>query len=269
MSFLSRLLGRRETRSDPMPPDSLYSLIDGGSPFAGTGPGHGEAGAADQIATAQACVSVISSSLASLPPRIYRTGAADVKTEVLDGPYAALFRRPHPALPWCDVMQWLVSQLLTFGNGLLGIEAGPDGLPTALVPIPWSGVNVLLLASGQVVYDIPTGTGGTRRLLSGDVVHVRDRTGNNPLIGVPRLARCPQVVQVALAAQTFAAESFEYGASPAGIVTLPRTITPEGFRRAEAAFNAKHTRTRRVMFMDDTSSYVPLNVTLENSETPF
>lgn len=266
MNVLSRLFGRREARSEPMPPDSLYNLVDGRSPFEGTGQGYGEAGAADQIATAQACVNVISSSLSSLPPRVYRTDAAGVKTEVMAGPYAALFRRPHPALPWCDVMQWLTSQLLTFGNGLLAIEAGPDGLPTALVPIPWPGVNVLVLASGQVVYDIPTGTGGTRRLLSGDVVHIRDRTGSNPLIGVPRLARCPQVVQAALAAQTFALQIHEHGATPSGIVSLPRSITADGVRRAEAAFNNRQNGTRRVLFVDQESTYTPLNITLENSQ---
>ncbi len=41
MSVLFRLFGRRETRSEPMNPQPLYNLIDGGSPFAGTGMGYG------------------------------------------------------------------------------------------------------------------------------------------------------------------------------------------------------------------------------------
>lgn len=270
MSVLSRLFGRRETRGEPMPPDSLYSLVDGRSPFEGAGLGYGEAGAApwhvEQIATAQACISAISSGLASLPPRVYRTDARGTKTEVTTGPYAALFRRPHPHIPYCDLIQWLMAQVLVFGNGLLHIQADASGAPVSLAPIPWQGVNAVLLASGELVYDVPNSQGGVTRYLGADLIHVRDRSTGNPLVGTPRLAKAPDVVRAALGAQNFAIQIHETGATPSGIITMPPNVSADGFRRAEAAFNGKHTGTRRVLFMDNSSTYVPLDVTLENSQ---
>ena len=175
----------------------------------------------EQIATAQACISAISSGIASLPPRVYRTDASG-KAEVTSGPFAQLFRRPNRHITYCDLIQWFTAETLIWGNGLMFIQSGPDGTPVSLNPIPWKGVNVLMLASGEVVYDIPNGQGGMNRLLATDVVHIRERSTGNPLVGTPRLSKCPDVVRAALGAQNFAVQVFEHGATPSGIVAWPR-----------------------------------------------
>lgn len=269
MSILSRLF----RRDAPMNPATLYNLIDGGSPFAGTGggygdgygPGNGAPWNVEQIATAQACISAISSGIASLPPRVYRTDATG-KAEVTTGPFAQLFRRPNRHITYCDLIQWLTAETLIWGNGLLYIEAGPDGTPVSLNPIPWKGVNVLMLASGDVVYDVPNGQGGMNRLLAAELIHIRERSTGNPLVGTPRLAKCPDVVRAALGAQNFAVQVFEHGSTPSGIVGLAPGVSTDGIKRAEAHFNGKHTGNRRVLFMQVGETFTPLDVTLENSQ---
>ncbi len=188
------------------------------------------------------------------------------KTEVTAGPYAALLRRPHPHITYPDLVQWLTAETLIWGNGLLYIASDASGAPVSLNPNPWQGANVLLTATGDLVYDVPNGQGGINRLLAADVINVRERSTGNPLVGTPRLAKAPDVVRAALGAQNFAVQVFEHGATPSGIVTLPHSVSVDGFRRAEAQFNGEHTGNRRVLFMDTASTYVPLNVTLENSE---
>ena len=96
MSLISRLFGRRtEQRSDL----SVFNALEGrGSVYYGSA-GRSAPHEAEQLATVVACVSAISSGLASLPARVYRT-EQDGRREVSDHWLARLVRNPGPHNTW-------------------------------------------------------------------------------------------------------------------------------------------------------------------------
>ena len=92
--------------------------------------------------------------------------------------------------------------------------AGPGALGIRIVQ---------LLASGRLAYDIveTTGfygaTGRQRRLLEGEVLHLRDRSDDG-LIGRCRLSRAAAVVRNALSIQEFTGSLYENGVNPSGVL---------------------------------------------------
>ena len=261
MRLLSRLFGRRSDLS-------VFNALDGrGAVFYGTA-GRSAPQEAEQLATVVACVSAISSGLASLPARVYRA-EQDGRREVSDHWLARLVRNPGPHNTWYSLMAFWLSQTVLWGNGLLEVQYDGRGVPTALLPIPWDGVAVVRLPSGAVAFDVADGQGGRRRILEGDALWLRERSSDG-LVGVSKLERCPEVLTAARSQQQFAISVFESGATPSAVMTLPPGVSAEGVRRAEAFFTAKHTgakNMRRVLFMDPQSTFTPLSSTAEDSET--
>ena len=265
MSLISRLFGRRtEQRSDL----SVFNALEGrGSVYYGSA-GRSAPHEAEQLATVVACVSAISSGLASLPARVYRT-EQDGRREVSDHWLARLVRNPGPHNTWFSTMAFWISQTVLWGNGLLEVQHDGRGVPTALLPVPWDSVAVVRLPSGAVAFDVPDGQGARRRILEGDALWLRERSTDG-LVGVSKLERCPEVLAAARSQQQFAISVFESGATPSAIMTLPPNITTAGIKRAEAFFTSKHTgvaNMRRVLFMDPESTFQPLSSTAEDSET--
>jgi HK97 family phage portal protein len=181
---------------------------------ASTGPGVAvSARAAENIAAVHACVSAISSALASLPAYVHRL-AGDARKELADHPLASLIRHgPNNHQTWPDFIETLVASVLLQGNGLAAVERSPAGQLEALRFIPWGFVTVSLLPSGRLAYDIceqsgPIGHIGRRyRVLEGEAIHLKDRSDDG-LIGRSRLSRCLGAVQTAIETHEHARSTF-------------------------------------------------------------
>jgi len=138
--------------------------------------------AAENLSTILACVNAVSSAMASLPAYIYRTVQ---NGREIDGahPLARLVAfGPNQYQTWADFIEWIMASVLLRGNALAEIVTDAQGSVTALRPIPWEWVSVQLLPSGRLAYDVVElvsvygGTGRPRRLLQGEVFHLRDRS---------------------------------------------------------------------------------------------
>src|SRR5690348_9552280 len=136
---------------------------------------------AENLATCVACINAISSGLASLPAYVYQRSDAG-RTEAPLHPVSRLIRQPNQWQTWPSFVEWLVASTLLSGNGIAAIEWDGAGRPTALVPVPWSQVQVQLLPSGRLAYDVVAYSGPfgrmsmPRRYLQDEVLHVRDRS---------------------------------------------------------------------------------------------
>jgi len=185
---------------------------------------------AENLATALACVNVIAGASSALPVYVYRR-VPDGREEMPNHPLMRLVRNgvnSHTA--WPDYIEWLVAQLLLRGNGLSGIKTDGGGNVVELEPVPWEWCAVQLLPSGRLAYDITTynslagGAGRAKRLLEGEVLHLRDRTDDG-LIGKSRLQRCAAGIAAGLYVQDFAGSLYENGVNPSGILTMEQNLS--------------------------------------------
>ncbi|MGY4803450.1 phage portal protein [Teichococcus aerofrigidensis] len=187
------------------------------------GAGHVSPRLAENLATVTACVGAVASVMASLPAYVYRK-APGGRTELYDHPVARLVRRPNSHQSWPDLVEWLMAQALLHGNALAEIQYDGAGRATALVPVPWPLVSVVVLPSGRIAYDIAPESGPRRRLLEGEVFHLRDRSDDG-IVGRSRISRAPEVLGIAISANTAVSKLYSGGLRTQGFIEAPNILT--------------------------------------------
>jgi HK97 family phage portal protein len=270
MKLLSLLRGWAESRG------ATASSSDLGSAFA---PGHTASGhmvnarIVENLSTVLACVGAVGSAISSLPAFVYRQGQAG-RMEAPDHPVARLLRRPNAWQTWPDWIEWTLGQVLLYGNALSVIEADGAGRPVALVPVPWPNVQPMMLPNGAVAFDVVRftsmwgGTGMPRRLLAGDVFHLRDRSDDG-LLGRSRLSRAPEVLGNALALQEWTGAMWRNQATPAGALKIPGSLGQAVIDRLRSQLSTTYTGThnaRRVLLLEGGAEWQSISISPEDAE---
>jgi HK97 family phage portal protein len=230
--------------------------------------------AAENLATVLACVSAISSALSSLPAFVYRV-TSDGKQEDNAHPLTRLIRNgPNERQTWVDFIEWVAASALLRGNALAELRTDGGGRLTALIPIPWEFVSVQMLPSGRLAYDIVEtvgfygATGRQRRLLEGEVLHLRDRSDDG-LIGRSRLSRAAAVVSNALSIQEFTNSLYENGVNPSGVLESDQKISQVSMDRLKVQFKnafAGPSKTARAMILEQGLKWKPITISPEDAE---
>ncbi len=222
---------------------------------------------AENLSTVLACVSAIATAIASQPAWVYRRTA---KARELDEGHALmrLIRQgPNPHQTWPDFLEWLVASTLLRGNGLAEIQTDPRGTLTGLVPIPWEFVSVQLLPSGRLAYDV-TETTRRRRLLQGEVLHLRDRSDDG-LVGRSRLQRAAAVVQAGLSVQEFAGALYQNGVHPSGVLEADGVVGADALKHLKSQFKeafAGSGNAAKAMVLDQGLKWKPVSISPEDAE---
>jgi HK97 family phage portal protein len=229
---------------------------------------------AENLSTVLACVGAISSAMASLPAYIYRQVE---RGRVIDSahPLARLIAYgPNEHQTWADFVEWLMASALLRGNALAEIVTDSRGAVTALKPIPWEWCSVQLLPSGRLAYDVVElvssygGTGRPRRLLQGEVFHLRDRSDDG-LLGRSRLQRAASVVQAGLSIQDFATALYMNGVNPSGALEVEQRLTPE--QRSQLANNFREafagpSKAAKALVLDQGMTWTQISISPEDAE---
>jgi HK97 family phage portal protein len=229
---------------------------------------------AENLSTVLGCVGAISGAIASLPVWVYRR-TPNGRELVEDHPIMRLVRNgPNQYQTWPDFLEWWTASTLLRGNGLAEITRDSAGQVKELSPIPWEHASVSLLPSGRLAYDVTRiqatygGTGQIRRLLDGEVTHLRDRSDDG-LLGRSRLQRAASVVSVGLAVQEHAAAMFENQATPNGAIQLDQKMTPEqrtALRENITSGFAGASNARKMMILDQGMKFNAISLSAEDAE---
>ncbi|WP_096700524.1 phage portal protein [Magnetospirillum sp. 15-1] len=270
MSILDRLagaIGYERRAADPS-----WSALSGGGTLASSG-ALVNARTSENLSTVLACVGAISSALASLPAYCYRVLPTG-REEDRGHPVAKLTRRPNHNMTWPDWVEFTVSEVLRFGNALSVIETDGTGQPTALRPVPWQNVQVILLPSGRLAFDVIHivgpfgGTGQPRRYLDSEVFHLKDRSDDG-LLGRSRLSRAPEVLGNALGLQEYVGSMWANQATPGGVVKIASRLDQAQYTTLAARFNQKYAGTgnaKKTMILDNGADWQPMSVSPEDAE---
>lgn len=276
--FVRATLGyRRDSNIEPMmdTPEkrsiepswaALKGGVDLGGPFVSP---H----TAENLSTVLACVGAISSAMASLPAYIYRT-EADGRTIDEGHPIARLIAiGPNQHQTWSDFVEWVMASVLLRGNALAEIMTDNRGAVVGLKPYPWEHVNVQLLLNNRLVYDVTDmssvgGTGRMRRLLQGEVFHLRDRSDDG-LIGRSRLQRAAAVVSAGLSIQDFANNLYRNGVNPSGAVELDGQLSDPAFKDLQRRFREEFSGSNnaaKALILDQGLKWKQISISPEDAE---
>jgi HK97 family phage portal protein len=191
---------------------------------------------AENLSAVFACVQIIAETVASLPVIVYRR-AGDGKSPAPDHPVARLFgRAPNSLQTSLEFLEQMTAHCLLRGNCFAEIERDARGAPIALWPLHPDLVSVLKVTrSRRILYDVTDPAGGTRRLLSDEIFHLKDRSDDG-IVGKSRLQRAREVFGTAIAIEAHAANVFRNSASLSGVLMHPENIGLEGAQRLSADF---------------------------------
>ena len=227
--------------------------------------------AAENLSTVLACTSAISSALAYIPALVYRRNADGNRIEALDHPLTQLFRAGvSDNMTWPEFIEHWVASTLLQGNGLAEIVTDSGGAIASLAFHPWANVSVQRLSSGRLAYDIsdPQHSGRTRRLLQGEVLHLRDRTDDG-LIGRSRLSRASETVKGIAAANDFSRMFLENGLQPSAVLTTPQVLNAERMSELRRSLDTRYQGTSnagKLMLLHGGMEFKALQMSPEDSE---
>lgn len=225
--------------------------------------------AAESLSAVLACTGVISTSLASIPALIYRRDGNGNRIEALNHPLSRITRSGvSEAMTWPDFLEHLVASALLTGNGLAEIVRSGSGRLEGFRYIPWGMVTVVVLSTGRLAFDVSDGRGNTRRLLSSEVLHLRDRTDDG-LVGKSRLSRAAETVEGVKAANTHARTFLANGASPSGVIEVPRPMNAQIRDNLREQFESGFSgagRAGRTLILDDGVTWKASQISPEDAE---
>ncbi|WP_414901289.1 phage portal protein [Sphingomonas flavalba] len=252
-----------------------YEKRSGADPsWAALAPGIGyhaglSARAAENLSTVLACTTVIATSLGSIPALIYQRDGAGNRIEALGHPLARITRDGvSEAMSWPDFIEHLVASTLLTGNGLAEILRDSAGQLSGFRYIPWGMVTVAELASGRLAYDVSDGRGHRRRLLQGEVIHLRDRTDDG-LVGRSRLSRAAETVAGVQSSNQFANSFLDRGMAPSGVISYPGTLNDDQRIHLREQMASRHEGARnagRTLVLDGGMTWAASQISPEDAE---
>ncbi len=194
--------------------------------------------APENLAAVLAAVNAISSAVAGLTPLAFRVKDGN-RTEI--GPshwLTRVLRAPNDKQSWHEFVEAMVGECLLRGNALAEIKYDEGGRVTALEPISWRFVSVVVLPSGRIAFDIaPHGYGvdmfavprrdqPRRRLFAEECLWLRDRLDAGEVVARSRLQRAGEALGNAKAVQDLTSAAFRNSSNPSIAYTVPTILKP-------------------------------------------
>lgn len=190
-----------------------------------------------QLTAVQACVRILSNSVAMLPLHVYRRGDAGEKARADDHPVADLLRWPETMTGY-EMRRLMMAHVLLWGNAYLYIDSSRQGRPEKLTPLmPW---NMRVEWRGQPIYTYLVDGQRAETIPAVRLVHLRGMTldGYQGLSVVGGMMR--EVLGVNASMQRYSRAFWANGARPGGILSHPGRMTDEAHRRLTERWAATH-----------------------------
>ena len=254
---------KRETRAaDP----SWSALIDRGA--ISTSGQFVDSKSAESIATVHAAVNLIAGTVASLPLHLYQRGDNGDRTRATMHPlYRILHDAPNDYQTALEFREQLQAHVLLWGNAYAQVHRDAAGIVTALTPIHPRHVTIVKLPSGRLRYDVAE-DGDLRRLLSDEVLHLRDRSDDG-IQGKSRITTAREMLGGILASQEHGNRTFANGARLSGVLKTPHVLDAGSAERIGGSWREQFGGTHnsgKVAVLENGLEFQPLSMTNEDAQ---
>jgi HK97 family phage portal protein len=266
MNWITRIFAPKvETRAAPSSWDLLkmnrIDPHDAGFPISAT--------LAENLSAVYGAVQAIAETVAMLSIFVYRKEANGDRQRATEHPLSKLFAgQVNDWMTIFDFVEYLTASCLLRGNGFAEIIRDTRGAVAELVPLHPDHVSVVRLSGRRYAFDVSGPTGGTRRVLAEEMLHLKDRSDDG-IVGVSRLARARETFIGAVAAERFARQMFESGAVLSGVLQMNGQVKEEAAERLRTQFKEKMTGTRNlgnVAILEEGAKFTPISVPADDAQ---
>ena len=216
--FIRRVMNRA-----PLTLDDPAGWSIGGSVLFG-----GQAVQAMKLPAVNACIEIISDSIAKMPIYMMQSQTRERLPEhrILD----LLAGRPTEALTAFDYHKLMESRRITYGNAYALILRGEWGEPKELLPIAPGYMQPVLDDNGKLWYvGINPKTKEYRKFWAADVLHYKAFTADG-LEGISYLRRGAETIEAALQAQKYETSFYKNGAQLTGVLTTETDLASTKYK---------------------------------------
>jgi len=232
--------------------------------------GHVDPARASGLATAGACISIISQSLAAVPLNVYRRTENGGRERASEHPlYGVLHDAPNGVMTAFEAREALLASLLIAGNAYAEIEWNARGQVTALRPLDAGSVAVERLESGRLRYRVSDRRGGVRILVQEEMLHLRYRLARDGVMGLSPIQLARETISLALTQQDTAAGLAQKGNRPSGALVFPERMGSEAHRSTLQTLRQKiesNTSTSSVLILDGGAEWKSFSMTAKDAE---
>jgi HK97 family phage portal protein len=267
MSFFSRFFGKAtETRAVATSDPYLAEFL-GAKPG---GVGYVDANRASGLATACACISVVSQALAAVPLNVYRRASNGGRARAADHPlFAVLHDTPNPTQTAFEVRESLIASLMISGNAFAVIEWNARGQVVGLLPLDPARVAVERLENGRLRYRVAGRDSQSKVYLQEEILHVRYRLARDGAMGLSPIQLAGETFSLALTQQDTAAGLASRSNRPSGALVFPQQIGASGKNEALDKLRAKieaNGPTSNVLVLDGGAAWQSFSMTAKDAE---
>lgn len=183
-----------------------------------------------------AAINAISTDIASLPFRVYRTAKGGVVEDTSHPIYELLTCEPNPDMGVFDWEQTLYAHALGWGNGYSAIERDTGGYPTGFVLLDPSRTEPVRDDRSNLYYqDADT----KRRWLAEDVIHLRG-LGFDGIKGYSPITLARNSIGLGMAAEVFGGSFYGNSAIPNGFLRSSLPLTSEALAQLRESIGNIH-----------------------------
>lgn len=200
-----------------------------------------------QMTAVNACVRVLSESVAQLPLNTYKLEPDGNKTKDYEHPlYFLLHDEPNPEMTSFVFRETLMAHLLLWGNAYAQIIRDGMGRVTALYPLIPDRMTVKRNDSGQIYYeynytsdDAMQHSFKTIQLPPRQVLHIPGM-GFDGLVGMSPISYARNAIGMAMAAEESGAKFYSNGSQVSGVLEVPTVLSDDAYKRLKESWNAKY-----------------------------
>ena len=228
-----------------------------------------DAKSAEGISAVFGAVQAIAESVASLPLHVYQRIEGGDRERVTEHHLADVLREPNEYQTGLAFRENMTASVLLHGNAYARIESNAAGEVTALHPLNPRGVTPLRLPSGRIAYDYADGAGTVQRLLHDEVLHLRDRTEGDGLVGRSRIQIARDTLGLGLALKAHGSRTFNNGARLSGVLQTPHVMSDDSITRLAEGWQAQFSGTDnagKTAILENGLQYAQLSMSLEDAQ---
>lgn len=183
---------------------------------------------APKQAAVWASINVRSEDIGKLPCILYRRLPDGSRERAVTHPlYRLIGSRPNPRHTAFEFRQMMQLQLDLHGNALAVKELSGRGEPSALWPVPWSRVQVLVSEDGmELFYRVTRSSGGQETYPAEMVLHLRGKSFDG-VVGVSPITYHAETIGLAIAQDRYTAALFGNSARPSGALKVKQVLGKE------------------------------------------
>lgn len=224
-----------------------------------------------RCAAVYACVRVLAESVAQLPLMLYRSREDGGKDRLVDHPlYRLLHYQPNLWQTSFEFREYAMAALLLRGNfyALKNMTGPPERAKLVeLLPIHPAYVSTEQDERWRLRYTIRFPGKGAQEVPEGNILHVRGLSMDG-VTGLSPISYMRESIGLSIAAEKHGARVFKNGARPGGVLTTPKTLSDEAFKRLkeewQEAFSGRNVH--RTAILEEGTKWEKMGMTNEDAQ---